>query len=95
MRARSAVWINSSKQRHDAVFSHAKDNAIRILKAEEWLGIAVEQRWQYFLLHECKPWVMTALSDVYVAHIAIGLAFLGYGYTWVFQRMKIGQHIDM
>lgn len=82
MRARTAVWINSSQERHDAVFHLAEQNAIRILKAERWLGIAVEQSWQQFLLTKCNPWVMTLLCDVYTAHIMVGLAFLGYGYTY-------------
>lgn len=86
MRARTAVWINSSQERHDAVFRLAKQNAIRILKAEQWLGIAVEQRWQQFLLTQCKPWVMTLLCDIYLAHITVGVTFLGYGYTYFPRR---------
>ncbi len=81
MRARTAVWISSSPERKEAIFDIATKNAVRILKAEAWLGIDIEQRLQSFILNQCQPWVMKALCSIYVAHITVGLAFLGYSYT--------------
>jgi hypothetical protein len=82
MRAETALWINSSAERREAVFKLAKHNAIRVLRIEESLGIAVEQRLQHFLLTKCKSSVMTLLCDIYLSHITVGIAFLGYGYTY-------------
>jgi hypothetical protein len=81
MRARTAVWISSDPERKKAIFDIARNNAVRILKVEGWLGIDIEHSLQSFILNRCKPWVMVLLCDVYVAHITMGMLFLGYGYT--------------
>ena len=61
----------------------AEYNALQILRFERWLGLDIEERLKRFVLMRCKPWVMNALCDVYLMHIAVGIAFLGYGYTYV------------
>ncbi|CZR56861.1 uncharacterized protein PAC_06750 [Phialocephala subalpina] len=87
LRARTAVWINRDPVRKAATFDFAKRNAIRVLDIEKWLGIDIEHSVQQFVLTRCKSWVMTLLCDVYVAHITVGVAFLGYAYTY-FPREK-------
>ncbi|KUJ07445.1 uncharacterized protein LY89DRAFT_354453 [Mollisia scopiformis] len=80
-RARTAVWINSDPDRKAAIFAQAERNAIRVLRIEEWLSINIEHGLQHFILTRCRYWVMTVLCDVYLSHIAVGVAFLGYAYT--------------
>ncbi|KAE8443153.1 hypothetical protein EG329_002322 [Mollisiaceae sp. DMI_Dod_QoI] len=87
LRARTAVWINSDPARKAATFSHAEKNAKRVLEVEKWLNIDLEHWSQHFVLTRCKSWVMTLLCDVYVSHVAIEIAFLGYAYTY-FPREK-------
>jgi hypothetical protein len=53
------------------------------LDIEKWLGIAFEQRFQHFVLNSCKEWVMDAMCGFYLAHICVGILFLGYAYTYV------------
>jgi hypothetical protein len=81
LRARTAVWINSDPARKAAVAEQAELNALRILRVEKWLHVDVEHAVQRFIIERCRPWVMTLLCDVYLAHITVGIAFLGYGYT--------------
>jgi len=92
LRAWTAVWINSDPARKAAVAELAEQNALRILQAEKWMHIDVEHALQRFIIERCRPWVMTLLCDVYLAHITVGIAFLGYGYTYfprkTYQRLR-------
>jgi hypothetical protein len=81
MRAYTATYINSSPERKAAIHEMAKENALHLLRLEEMLGLNIEQPLQNFILTRCPQWVMTVLCDVYLAHITVGIAFLGYGYT--------------
>ncbi|KAH8773065.1 PAP2 superfamily-domain-containing protein [Hyaloscypha finlandica] len=87
LRAASAKYISSSPERKSAIEETARENAVRILNAEEWLGIAFEHRFQQFVLTRCKTWVMDAMCALYLAHICVRILFLGYGYTY-FPRSK-------
>ncbi|PQE25473.1 integral membrane protein [Rutstroemia sp. NJR-2017a BBW] len=69
LRARTAVWINSDPARKAAVAELAEQNALRILRVEKWLRVDVEYALQRFVMQRCRPWVMTLLCDVYLAHI--------------------------
>jgi hypothetical protein len=81
MRAFTALYINSNPERKESVGILAEIHATRILNTESWLGIAIEQRLQSFIITRCKGWIMTLLCDIYLAHITVGICFLGYGYT--------------
>jgi hypothetical protein len=83
MRARTALYISANPIREAEVKRMATNNALRILHMEEKLGLAIEEPLQNFLLTKCQPWVMSLLCRIYLAHIAVGIAFLGYGYTYV------------
>jgi len=81
LRAFTALQINSNKDHKHEVEKLAKNNAMRILRIERWLGMDFEHSLQQFVLKRCQAWVMTLLCDVYLAHITVGIAFIGYAYT--------------
>jgi hypothetical protein len=63
MRAYTALYINCNPEIKKNVGILAEIHAIRILNAESWLGIAIEQRLQNFIMRRCKDHVMTVLCD--------------------------------
>jgi hypothetical protein len=80
MRAVTALYINDSSARKVAVENLARKNAIRLLEIEKWLGMDIEKGTQQFILKK-MPKVMGWLSNVYLAHITVGVFFLGYAFT--------------
>ncbi|KAJ7163027.1 PAP2 superfamily-domain-containing protein [Mycena filopes] len=82
LRAMSALRINATPEHRALVTSVAQTHASQILALEQRLGLAFELRLQRYIMH-CPPIVMTLLSDVYLAHITVGIAFLAYGYTYL------------
>jgi hypothetical protein len=80
-RARSALYISATPAREAQITQMATINAVRILHIERKLGLAIEGPLQNFILTKCGPWFMKLLCRIYLAHIAVGIAFLGYGYT--------------
>jgi hypothetical protein len=83
MRAKIALYISANPIREAEVKNIATNNAQRILNIERKLGLVIEEPLQNFILTKCRPWVMALLCRIYLAHIAVGIAFLGYGYTYV------------
>jgi hypothetical protein len=83
MRAKIALYISANPIREAEVKNIATNNAQRILNIERKLGLAIEEPLKNFILTKCRPWVMALLCRIYLAHIAVGIAFLGYGYTYV------------
>ncbi|KAJ6602243.1 PAP2 superfamily-domain-containing protein [Mycena sp. CBHHK59/15] len=81
MRAFSALYINANPQRQAIVTALARLHASQIISLEEKLGIAIELRFQRYILR-CNPLIMTILSDIYLAHFSVGIAFLAYGSTY-------------
>ncbi|KKA26536.1 hypothetical protein TD95_005187 [Thielaviopsis punctulata] len=86
-RAASARLIAGNQQ----IFERAQAHALAVLRTEQWLGIAIEQPFQHYVLTE-KPWLMTILSKVYYSHITVGVIFIGYMYRYTspptFQRIR-------
>lgn len=78
-RAWTALYISANHTREAAVKQITTNNALRILHIERKLGLAFEERLQHFISKKCGPWLMALLVRIYLAHIAVGIAFLGYG----------------
>ncbi|KAF5027441.1 hypothetical protein F66182_462 [Fusarium sp. NRRL 66182] len=87
LRALSARMIAGN----EAIFSNARDHAFQILRLESLFGLAVEQRFQSYVMHD-KFWLMPTLAKIYYSHISIGILFLIYTYTYLppstFQRIR-------
>jgi len=68
----------------------AQSHGLAILKLERALGIDVELSVQRYVL-SLPPWAMDTLGHIYYSHIVLGVAFLGYMYTYrpdVFPRIR-------
>jgi hypothetical protein len=68
----------------------AQSHGLAILALERKLGIDVELSVQRYVL-SLPPWAMETLGHVYYSHIVLGVAFLGYMYTYrpdVFPRIR-------
>lgn len=68
----------------------ARAHGINILTLEQHLGIAIELPIQKFFF-SLPPWVMVFLGKIYYSHIVLGVAYLGYMYTYrpdVFARIR-------
>ncbi|KAF7299435.1 Integral membrane protein [Mycena indigotica] len=85
LRAASAVFINADPQRKAATIILAQAHASEIMAIESRLGVAIELQFQRFVLR-CHPMLMGFLKQLYLAHIAIGIAFLAYGFTYFPRR---------
>lgn len=81
MRAYSAQMIMATPESKLYYDKMALDNAINVLKIEEFFGIDFEHTWQQFFLTKI-PWSMKFIRFVYLAHITVGVSFLVYGYTY-------------
>jgi hypothetical protein len=95
LRAASAKYISSNQARKSAIEETAGVNAERILNIEKWLGIGFEQSFQQFVLTECKKWVMNVMCASYLAHICVGILFLGYGYTYAASPLFLYTSADL
>ncbi|KAJ7070175.1 PAP2 superfamily-domain-containing protein [Mycena amicta] len=67
--------------RKATVTALAQRHASQIIALEEKLGISVELQFQRFVLRS-HPLFMAVLQQRYLAHIAIGIGFLAYGFTY-------------
>jgi hypothetical protein len=70
--------------------SVATAHGLAILGLEQRLGIAAELHIQRLVL-ALPPWAMETLGHVYYSHIVLGVAFIGYMYTYrpdVFPRIR-------
>lgn len=68
----------------------ARAHGVDILTLEQHLGIAVELPIQRFFF-SLPPWAMLLLGKIYYSHIVLGVAYLGYMYTYrpdVFARIR-------
>jgi hypothetical protein len=66
---------------NNEVFHKAYKHAFQVLYLERIMHIDVELSVQRVVLQR-MPWLMSVLSRVYYSHIALGVAFLAYGYTY-------------
>ncbi|KAF4970706.1 hypothetical protein FSARC_2337 [Fusarium sarcochroum] len=87
LRAFSARMIAGNK----AIFDHAREHALQILRLESVFGLNIEQRFQFYMMHE-QAWLMSILAKIYYSHISVGILFLIYIYTYLspstFQRIR-------
>jgi hypothetical protein len=75
-------YINSSPIRRIATEKLAQANAVTILDFEKSIGIDFEEMVYRFVLRDCKAWVLAFLEGVYKSQVVVGVAFLGYSYTY-------------
>ncbi|KAL1898672.1 hypothetical protein Cpir12675_001779 [Ceratocystis pirilliformis] len=87
LRAISARMIAGNQ----AIFERAQGHALQVLRAEQYLGIAIEQPFQQYVLTQ-HPWLMSILAKIYYSHITVGVCFLVYMFKYVpaptYQRIR-------
>ncbi|KAF2192235.1 hypothetical protein K469DRAFT_716748 [Zopfia rhizophila CBS 207.26] len=69
--------------RHDdATWEWAERHALSILSLEKKFGLAIDLPLQHFILSHL-PWLMPILAKIYYSHIAVGVVFIVYTYTFL------------